>query len=197
MTKILVMGSEIVAVGPWIETPSVFECENAIIPKSAIPGYQVVDVELPPGFAANGYEWIGGALSEKPRSIEEVDTAKAALKNDVTALRYAKETVGITLQNGAQIKTDRESQATLNGAYTSLKEGLILDTPWKAANGWVPVTFAEIAPIAQAVAVHVRACFAAEKTHCDAIDAITVVNGDVTAALAELSAYDISTGWPD
>lgn len=104
--------------------------------------------------------------------------------------RFIVETGGITI-DGSRIQTDRESQAQLGSAYTSLKNGLIADTPWKSADGWVPVTLAEIEPIATVVAAFVRACFVAERVHHDAIDAIP--DGD----LAALFGYDIGTGWPN
>lgn len=113
---------------------------------------------------------------------------KAALKAQAAAARYDKETGGLALPNGTTIRTDRESQAQLSAAYNSLKNGLIQSTPWKAGEGvWVPVTLVEIEPIAQAVANHVANCFAAERSHCEAIDLI-----DTVEALAD---YDTSSGW--
>ena len=114
---------------------------------------------------------------------------KNALKAEVATLRYEKETGGVLLPNGANIRTDRESQAQLNAAYSSLKNGLIESTFWKADGGvWVSVTLTEIEPIAQIVANHVAACFAAERVHCEAIDQIDAVEG--------LGAYDLTVGWP-
>lgn len=112
----------------------------------------------------------------------------ASLLSDVAAKRWQVETNGITV-TGTQIKTDRESQAQLISAYTSLKGGLIADTQWKAADGsFTLVTLAEIEPVAKAVVAHVRACFAAERSHNDAITLLQTQ--------AELDAYDIHTGWP-
>ena len=112
-----------------------------------------------------------------------------ALKAGAAALRYEKETGGVLLPNGANIRTDRESQAQLNAAYSSLKNGLIESTFWKADGGvWVSVTLTEIEPIAQVVANHVAACFAAERAHWEAIDQI-----DAVEALAD---YDVAVGWP-
>lgn len=113
---------------------------------------------------------------------------KVALLGKVAAQRWQVETGGILI-GGTPIATDRESQAQLTSACTSLKGGLIADTPWKAADGsFTMVTLAEIEPVAQAVAAHVRACFAAEQAHAEAIDALQTQ--------AELDAYDINTGWP-
>lgn len=113
---------------------------------------------------------------------------KAALLSDVAAKRWQVETGGIVIA-GHPIATDRESVSQLNGSYGSLKNGLIADTPWKAADGsFTLVTLTELEPIAQGVAAHVRSCFAAEQAHVEAIEALYTQ--------AELDAYDINTGWP-
>ena len=109
--------------------------------------------------------------------------AKAAL----AALRWEKETAGIVL-GGVEVRTDRESQAQLSSAYTSLKSGLITSTDWKGANGWVLAGLAEIEPLAQAVAQHVAGCFATERLHAEAIDALTTAEA--------VAGYSVATGWP-
>jgi len=107
---------------------------------------------------------------------------------DIAAKRWEVETGGITVA-ASPIKTDRDSQAQLISTYTSLKSGLIADTQWKDAHGmFTMVTLAELEPVAQAVSEHVRACFAAEQSHNDAINQLQTQ--------AELDAYDIHYGWP-
>lgn len=113
---------------------------------------------------------------------------KAALLAEVAAKRWAVETGGVIV-GGSPIATDRESQAQLTSAYTSLKNGLIENTPWKATDGTFNlVTLPQIEPVAQFVAAHVRACFAAEQAHDEAIQSLTTQS--------ELDAYDINAGWP-
>jgi len=113
---------------------------------------------------------------------------KESLIAEVAAKRWKIETGGIVVA-GHSIATDRESQAQLNNAYTSLKSGLIADTPWKSADGsFTLVTLTELEPFAQAVATHVRACFFAEQAHDEAISALGVQ--------AELDSYDVNAGWP-
>lgn len=113
---------------------------------------------------------------------------KESLIADVATKRWQVETGGITIA-GTPITTDRESQAQLTSAYTSLKGGLIMDTQWKAADGsFMLVTLAEIEPVAQVVASHVRACFAAEQAHDEAISAL--------ATQVDLDNYDVNMGWP-
>lgn len=113
-----------------------------------------------------------------PPTPDEVRARKLAQLPDV---RFMHETKGITV-GGASIRTDLESQAKISGAYTALQNGLIASTNWKAANGWTTVTLAEMAPIAQAVAAHVAACYARER--------------ELAEALATDHTVDISTGWP-
>lgn len=113
----------------------------------------------------------------------------SSLQAEIAAKRWEVETGGITVA-GVPIKTDRESQSQLTGVYAMLKGGLISDTQWKAMDGsFAPLTLAEFEPVAQAVAAHVRACFAAEKAHSEAISAMMTQD--------ELDAYSIEEGWPE
>ena len=113
---------------------------------------------------------------------------QTSLLAEVAAKRWQVETGGISI-GSTPIATDRESQAQVSSAYASLKGGLITDTPWKAMDGsFTLFTLAEIEPVAQAVAAHVRACFAAERAHSEAISAMMTQAG--------LDAYDIAIGWP-
>lgn len=77
--------------------------------------------------------------------------------------RWQIETSGVELPSGARILTDRESQAQLTSAYQSLSMPFVDSIDWKAADGWVTVSEAELRPIAQSVAQHVQACFKAER----------------------------------
>lgn len=101
----------------------------------------------------------------------------------LAAYRFEFETAGLALPDGLRVKTDRESQAQLSAAFTTLNAGMVPDTDWKAANGWEVVTLEQVAPIAKAVAAHVRGCFRAERTVQAAI---------ITAStMAEIEAIDI------
>jgi hypothetical protein len=107
--------------------------------------------------------------------------------SELAAYRYDKETGGITV-SGMTIKTDRESQNMIAGAklYSDLNESILID--WKATNGWVQIDRATILTISQAVASHVQACFSNEKVHDSAIALLSTI--------AEIEAYNITTGWP-
>jgi hypothetical protein len=103
--------------------------------------------------------------------------------------RYDVETAGISV-SGVEVRTDRESQAMLTGAWAMFRQ-LGAEAPavqWKGRDGWHSLGQAEIDAIATAVAEHVEACFAAERAHHDAICSLTTIE--------EVDAYDITVGWP-
>jgi hypothetical protein len=81
---------------------------------------------------------------------------------ELTDARYAAETGGITL-NGITVRTDRESQAMLNGAYTTCQMNPDAIIDWKGVNGWVQLDASAITAIAQAVSAHVQSCFTRER----------------------------------
>lgn len=135
------------------------------------------------------HEWDGEAVVQKPapppRTLVDARNDKLQF---LAETRYHRETAGIAV-GGVLVMTDRQSQAALTGAYTSLKNGLLTSIDWKAAVGvWVSLSLAQVEPMAQAVAAHVQACFTAERAHAEAIA--------VLATVEAVDAYDISTGWP-
>ena len=94
--------------------------------------------------------------------------------------RYQVETGGIEI-DGQTILTDRESQAQLSSAYQSLTMPFVDSIDWKAADGWITVTEAELRPIAEAVAKHVQGSFTAERRAAESLGA----NDDYRAAFDE------------
>ncbi|HFU3176398.1 DUF4376 domain-containing protein [Escherichia coli] len=107
--------------------------------------------------------FVNGVLTQQWR-VETLPRARLVenLLNELAGIRWQRETGGLEL-SGMKVLTDRESQAQLTGAWQSLQAGLISETEWKAADGWMRVTLKELEPVARAVAVHVAKCFAAEK----------------------------------
>lgn len=114
-----------------------------------------------------------------------VDEVKASKLSELASLRYIKEVSGIDI-NGDIIKTDRESQATLTGAYVKMQLDPIALIDWKSATGWIQIDKATVEALAMAVANHVQYCFSKEKEHSENIEALT----DYDA----LVAYDITVG---
>lgn len=118
-----------------------------------------------------------------PWPIEDV---RAARKAELAAHRYKIETAGITI-NGAETRTDRESQAALTSAWVQVQIDPAALIDWKGANGWTTIDKATVELLAGAVGNHVQQAFSREKLHSDAIDALDTID-----AVAE---YDITTGW--
>ncbi|MCF4980755.1 DUF4376 domain-containing protein [Pseudomonas gessardii] len=104
-----------------------------------------------------------------------VSLNRPVLMVELAGYRLDFETRGLTTAGGLSIKTDRESQAQLNSAFTTLKYGLIPDTDWKGGNDWEVVNLDQIEPIAKLVAAHVRACFRGERLTQRAIAAAVTV----------------------
>lgn len=116
--------------------------------------------------------------------LAELKTAKLA---ELAAIRYQHETGGIAL-NGATIKTDRESQALVNGAYSYslLNPSMLID--WKAESGWIPLNAEAITAIAGAVAAYVQSCFSHEMELAAAIEAAETAEA--------MDAISMETDWP-
>lgn len=120
---------------------------------------------------------LGTSGAFEPPQPEPVTLAstKANKLAELADWRWRLETAGLRI-GGSSIRTDRESQALITGAYISLKDGLVPSVDWKAEGGsWVTLTLAEVAPIAQAVTQHVQACFSAEKALAAQIEACTTI----------------------
>lgn len=111
------------------------------------------------------------------------------VKNVLAHRRWLHEVGGLVV-GGQLVRTDRESQALISGAYSSLKNGLIASVRFKTANGFTDFDLASFEPLAQAVANFVQQCFSAEANHCELIDATTDQDFDT------LFGYDIEAGWP-
>jgi hypothetical protein len=107
-----------------------------------------------------------------PLTLEEVKHNKLV---EIANWRWVRETSGVVL-NGARIKTDRESQALINGAFASMQAGLITTVDWKAANGqWLTLGLQEMTAIAQVVATHVQTAFSMERQMMAQVDAATTI----------------------
>lgn len=118
-------------------------------------------------------------------SAKTLDDLKADAAQKIAASRYALETAGIDFY-GTRIKTDRESQATLNAAMTAVSRNPLLEIDWKGDNGWVKLGKAEVEAISDAVIAHVQACFSSEKNKLVALGALTTA-ADVRAFDCEVT----------
>lgn len=64
MSQLLILGTAILAVGPFVDTENQISSPDIVYPKSTIPGYQIQDVTLPPDFTIQTYRWVAGALQK-------------------------------------------------------------------------------------------------------------------------------------
>lgn len=138
-------------------------------------------VELAP--VQQGGQWVQvWALAPHP-----VELLRANLLAAVAQRRWEVETGGITLPGGARIATGIDDQNRITSVIANAQIAGVASVDFKAADGWVTLTLSQLHGIAAAVALHVQACFAAERAHHDAVMAATE---------EELLAYDIGQGWP-
>jgi len=120
------------------------------------------------------------------------------LKAIVTAFRWEVETGGITIPSGVRVATGIDDQNRITSVVANAERAGLEQVDFKAAEGWAKVTLAELQAIATAVALHVQACFSAERAHHEAIDALVVLHqGDAQALQTALDGYDESQGWPN
>lgn len=139
-------------------------------------------------FVDHAYVAVGDAI-EPPT----LDYLRKQLTDRLADVRFATETAGVELPDGSRIRTDRESQAQINSAYTTLRDGMVDAADFKGENGWVAITLAEIKPIAQAVAQHVQPCFTAERRVSEQIEAAGTTEELVAIDLEGAFAAELET----
>lgn len=111
-------------------------------------------------FDEDSEEWI-----LDPLTAEEFVEAKALKIKELEASRYQAEVAGITLPDGKEVRTDKETQAELGKALSVIATvNPALEIDWKFPSGEVvPMDVAQIQQIAGAVFAHVQATRTAYK----------------------------------
>lgn len=113
---------------------------------------------------------------------------KARLLAAATARRWEVETGGVAFPDGTRVGTTTEDQNRITTVIANAALAGVSAVDFKAATGWVSLTLAELQGMAAVIALHVQACFTAERAHHEAIEALP--------SLAAAREYDLSTGWP-
>lgn len=169
-----------------------FASEDAMRATPALLNWQeVYPMPLPAVLDAQAWligvdgPFAGGAVLQK---VTDVDQKRADLVRRVTAKRWEVETGGITCPGGIRVLTGRTDQDRITSVIVNAGAAGIEAVDFKADSGWVQLTLEEVQGIARAVALHVQACFSAERTHHEAIAAL--------ATEVEIDAYDVTAGWP-
>lgn len=164
-------------------------------------GFEIVNVESNrPLFQQNNHPnngvWDAEAIEKMANETfkQYLDSAKLEVFQAVANNRYNFEVGGVTV-NGITIQTDRESQSTVNAAYTTLKNHLVETIDWKGTNGWTQIDLTTIEFFAKTIAEHTQYSFTQERIHSEAIDAITTFedliahNTNTGFSIAEKEAY--------
>ena len=166
------------------------------------PGYAHSVEVLPPPFDAGTHqalmappEQVDGqwhwCWSVQPLDADETLARTAALREQlqaaVTERRWEVETGGVTLPGGVRVATGTADQNRIATVISTASLAGVATVEFKAASGWVTLTLDEVRGIAAGIALHVQACFAAERAHHEAIAA---------TGLSDLVAYDVMAGWP-
>ncbi|RKJ96623.1 DUF4376 domain-containing protein [Alicycliphilus denitrificans] len=115
------------------------------------------------------------------------ETLRGNLLAAVSQRRWEVETGGVTLPGGIQVATGIDDQNRITSVVANAQLAGVVSVDFKAASGWVTLSLEQLRGITAAIALHVQACFAAERAHHDAINA---------AADADLLTYDVAAGWP-
>ncbi|MGR3622431.1 DUF4376 domain-containing protein [Pseudophaeobacter sp.] len=127
-------------------------------------------------------------------AADKAAAAKVSLLADLAQARWEAETGGLVLPNGLPVRTDRETRAALTEAVNALQAGLMQEPiPWKMAGGWADLSKADLEAITTAVAAHVQASFAAERSVQAQIDEAEDLTGFDVSAMFEAALKGVQT----
>lgn len=128
-------------------------------------------------------------LSQMRTAADKQAARRADAMARLAELRWQHETGGLTLPDGTHVATTRQSQAQIASVMQSLEAGLITaPVDWKTASGWVQLSAAQISALAAAVALHVKACFAAERSVAEQLETLPGDLSDVDLPAAFVQA---------
>lgn len=174
--------------------PEPFEAPetHALVEPSEQPSYNANTkklVEIAP--VKDGDKWrqafevITLTSAEKTAALQ---SKKSELLASATAKRWEVETGGVTFSDGVRVGTTTQDQNRITTVIANSHLASVATVDFKAESGWVTLTLEELQSVAAAIALHVQACFSAERAHHEAIASL--------GTLAAANAYDIAQGWP-
>ncbi|WP_395026605.1 DUF4376 domain-containing protein [Comamonas odontotermitis] len=137
-----------------------------------------------------GDEWVRPVVAVDLREVADLPTLKARLLTVLADVRFQHETGGIVI-NGSQVKTDRESQSTITGAYTRALDDPATTVRWKAENHFVTLDAEAIKMFGAAVFAHVQGCFAREAELAEQIDLCENVSGLQALGVTILEGWEV------
>ena len=140
------------------------------------PGIPEGATEVPTA-PLDGRQVLDGAFWRYPKAI---------LHDLAADKRFSVETSGTLLWGVVPVKTDRESQSLINGAYTTVVRSPATVIKWKTEDGFAALDATAITALADVVSAHVQAAFAAESQVVTLIDNNTITTKE---------ALDMWPGW--
>ncbi|HEX7865994.1 MAG TPA: DUF4376 domain-containing protein [Variovorax sp.] len=105
-----------------------------------------------------------------PRSLVDL---RAGLKAEIARRRWEREVAGLAMPDGMRVGTSREDRAAMVAAIADMTQAGIEEIDFKTPGGFRRMTRETLQAVANAVTLHVQACFSAEATHDALIDSIT------------------------
>lgn len=105
--------------------------------------------------------WVRSVERIDLRSQDNLELLKQRLLAKLSQVRWERETGGVQVM-GALVKTDRESQSTITGAFAMARADSATTVQWKANNGFVALDSDAVIMFGSAVFAHVQGCFAHE-----------------------------------
>lgn len=162
--------------------------ENGVVTNVALAREALADNWFVSDTAQIGWAYDGETFTSPPK-FPDVPSAQAAKLEELATIRWKAEESGTTV-GGTPIATDRTTQAKLTAAYVkAAADSAYAIADWKFGSGvFGALDAATIIAAADAVEVHVQACFTNEAS----------LSADVVAAssFSELDAIDLEAGWP-
>lgn len=131
------------------------------------------------------FDWDAHAWTD-PRTLGD---RRQGLRDLITHRRWEIETGGITLLGGVRVLTGKADQDRITSVIVNASAAGIDAVDFKADSGWVRLNLEALRDLARGIALHVQACFSAERAHHEAIALL--------GSIEEVDAYDMSQGWPE
>jgi len=123
--KILVQGSNILAVGSLTETADAITSDDAVYPKHVIPGWQIVEAALPDDYAPGRYALSAGVFTLNSMPVEP--EARAAFILQVRSEAGALTTQVLQGLGSEYERAEKEATAYKAAGYTGAIPGSVAD----------------------------------------------------------------------
>ena len=188
MKNILVCGSQIIAINPE-DIGTAWVTGDQVIEKHIVPA-QVVSVAVPDGFSVAGYEYVGGQVVKKMPTEGELIAARSAKASECDLIAKSKRDGIVKDISAAEMASwpIKRSEAISYQATNDASLAPMLSAESAARGVTLPALAEKVLAKSVALSVIEAGIAGCSGRHQDAINALD--------DLDEISAYDISAGWP-